>query len=46
MILTYKAKKNKVVFLFSAEHKTIDVHEGEKRKPKALLDYNKRQRQS
>ena len=41
MILSYKAKKNKVVFLLSSEHKTVEVHEGEKRKPKAILDYNK-----
>ena len=41
MILSYKAKKNKVVFLLSSEHKTLEVHEGEKRKPKAILDYNK-----
>ena len=40
-ILSYKAKKNKVIFLLSSEHKTVEVHEGEKRKPKAILDYNK-----
>ena len=32
MILSYKAEKNKVVFLPSSEHKTVDVHEGEKTK--------------
>ena len=41
MILSYKAKKNKVEFLLSSEHKTVEVYEGEKRKPKAGLDYNK-----
>ena len=41
MILSYKAKKNKVVFLLSSEHNTVEVHEGDKRKPKAILDYNK-----
>ena len=41
MILSYKAKKNKVVFLLSSEHKTVDVHEAEKKKPKSILDNNK-----
>ena len=41
MILSYKAKKSKVVFLLSSEHKTVDVHEGDKKKPKAILDNNK-----
>ena len=27
--------------MLSSEHKTVDVHEGEKKKPKAILDYNK-----
>ena len=40
MMLSYKAKKNKVVFLLSSKHKTIEVHEREKSKPKAILDYN------
>ena len=40
MMLSYKAKKNKVVFLLSSEHKTIKVHEGEKKKPKEVLDYS------
>ena len=31
-------KKNKVVLLLSSEHSTVEVHEGEKRKPKATLD--------
>ena len=33
-MVSYKAKKNKVVFLLFSEHKTAEVHEGEKRKPK------------
>ena len=41
MILSYKAKKNKAVFLLSSEHKRVEVDEGEKRNPKAILDYNK-----
>ena len=27
--------------MLSSEHKTLEVHEGEKRKPKAILHYNK-----
>ena len=38
---SYKAKKNKIVFLLSSIHTTVEVHEREKRKPKAILDYNK-----
>ena len=41
MILSYKTKKTKLVSLLSFELKTVEVHEGEKRKPKAILDYNK-----
>ena len=37
---SYKAKKNKVVFLLSSEYKIVEVYEGEKRKPKAILDYH------
>ena len=40
MMPSYKAKKNKVVFLLSSEDKTVEVREGEKKKPKAILDYN------
>ena len=39
-MLSYKEKKNNVVFLLLSEHKSVEVHEGEKRKPKAILDYN------
>ena len=38
-MLSYKAKKNSSV-LVSSEHKIVEVHEGEKRKPKVILDYN------
>ena len=37
-LLSYKAKKNKVVFLLSSKHKTEEVHE---RNPTAILHYNK-----
>ena len=40
MMLSYKAKKNKVVFLLSFKHKTVENHDWGKRKPKAILDYN------
>ena len=39
MMLSYKAKKNKIVFLLFSEYKTVEVYEGEKRKLKAILDY-------
>ena len=40
LLLSYKAKKNKVVFLLFSEHKTVEVYEGKKKKPKAILYYN------
>ena len=40
MLFSYKAKENKVVFLLSSKHKTVEVYQGKKRKPKAILDYN------
>ena len=40
MMLSCKTKKNKVEFLLFSEHKTVLVHEREKRKPKAILDSN------
>ena len=39
MLLSYKAKKNKVVYLLSSSHKTITVDYGEQKKPQAILDY-------
>ena len=38
MMFSNKVKKNKVVFLLSSERKAVEVCEGEKRKPKAILD--------
>ena len=40
MLLSYKAKKNKVVHLFSSSHKTTTVDYGKQKKPQAILDYN------
>ena len=40
MVLSYRVKKNKVVFLLSSKNQTEEAHEVEKRKPKAILDNN------
>ena len=40
MLLSYKAKKNKVVYLLFSSHKTTTVNYGEQKKPQAILDYN------
>ena len=40
MLLSYKAKKNKVVYLLSSGHKTTTVDYGEQKKPQVILDYN------
>ena len=40
MLLSYKAKKNKVVYLLFSSHKTTTVNYGKQKKPQAILDYN------
>ena len=40
MLLSCKAKKNKVVHLLSSSHKTTTVDYGEQKKSQAILDYN------
>ena len=40
MLLSYKSKKNKVVYLLSSSHKTTAVDYGEQKKSQAILDYN------
>ena len=40
MLLSYKAKKNKVVYLLSSLHNVMEVDDKAKKKPRAILDYN------
>ena len=40
MSLSYKAKKNKVVYLLCSSHKTTTVDDGEQKKPQAFSDYS------
>ena len=40
MLLNYKAKKNKVVYLLTSSHKTTTLDYGKQKKPQAILDYN------
>ena len=35
-----KQRKKSAVFLLSSDHKTVEVHEGKKKNPKAILNYN------
>ena len=44
MILSYKAKKNKAVFLLSSEHKTVEVHKGKEEKAKSNFGLQQKQR--
>ena len=40
MLLSYKAKKIKLVYLFPSSHKSTTINENKKKKPQAILDYN------
>ena len=40
MMLSYKAKKTRILFLLFSEYRTVEVYEGEKRKSIVILDYS------
>jgi hypothetical protein len=41
LLVSYKAKSNKIVTLLSSQHKHVETYEGPKRKPNVILYYNK-----
>ena len=40
MLLNHKAKKNKLVYLFSSSHKSTTIIQDKQKKSQAFLDYN------
>ena len=39
MLLSYKPKKSKIVYLLSFSHKSTIINDDEQKKPSAILDY-------